>query len=108
MVAFVLNTNILELQGLQDVLTGAYINNAIVSVDTIETMDGGEAVFPLSGSPITMDYVAGSDGVYRAVLASALPFVAGVCYVAKVDADSGVDRIGHWEFPFIPITRTTR
>ena len=107
MVAFVLNTNILELQGLQDALTDAYINNATVSVTTIEDEDG-VAVFPLSGSPITMDYVTGSNGNYRAVLASTLPFTAGVCYTAHIDADAGTDRIGHWEFPFVPLMRTTR
>lgn len=107
MVAFVLNTNILELQGLKDALSDSYINNATVSITTIEDEDG-VAVLPLSGSPITMSYVAGTNGNYRGVLDATLPFAAGVCYTAHIDADAGVDRIGHWEFPFVPLTRTTR
>ena len=107
MVAFSANTNILELTGLYDAVAEAYINNATVSITTIEDEDG-VAVFPLSGSPITMDYVTGSNGNYRGVLDSTLPFTAGVCYTAHIDADAGADRIGHWEFPFKPLTRTTR
>lgn len=107
MTAFVANTNILELLELRDGLTGAYINDASVAVTTIEDEDGN-AVFPLSGSPITMDYVASSDGNYRAVLDATLPLSAGVCYIAHIDADAGPDRIGHWEFRFKPLTRTTR
>ena len=36
MTAFVANTNFLELIGLMDALTDAYINNASVAVTTIE------------------------------------------------------------------------
>jgi len=104
--AFVANTNFLELIGLMDALTDAYINNASVAVTTIEDEDGN-AVFPLSGSPITMDYVAASNGNYRGLLLDTLPFVAGVCYIAHIDVDAS-GRIGHWEFRFKPLTRTTR
>ena len=107
MVAFSANTNILSLTGLYDAVSEAFINDADVAVTTIETEDG-EAVFPLSGYPITMDYVSGSDGNYRAVLDHTLPLTPGVCYVAHIDADAGDDRVGHWEFKFIPLRRTTK
>ena len=106
MTAFVLNTNVLQLTGLQNELTGAYINNATVTITTIED-EGGVGVFPLSGSPITMDYVTGSDGDYRGTLDSTLPFTAGDCYRAHIDVTSG-SSVSHYEFPFTPLTRTVR
>lgn len=107
MVAFVANTNILELRGLKDALTGAFINNAVVSVSDIQHEDGG-GIGPVSGSPFAMDYVTGSDGVYRGVLSNMLPFLAGECYIAFIEADAGADRVGHYEFKFKPLTRTSK
>lgn len=107
MVAFVANTNILELRGLKDALTGAFINTATVEVSEIVDEDN-VGVGPVSGSPFAMDYVTGSEGVYRAVLANTLPFVAGECYIAKIEVDAGSDRKGHYEFSFKPLTRTSK
>ena len=107
MVAFVANTNILELRGLKDALTGAFINNATVSISDIQD-EVGVGVGPVSGSPFAMDYVTGSDGIYRGVLSNTWSFVAGECYIAFVEVDAGVDRIGHYEFRFKPITRTSK
>ena len=107
MVAFVANTNILELIGLQDALTEAYVNDATVSITTIEDEDG-VGVYPTSGSPISMSYVTGSDGDYRGVVGAELPLVAGTCYVAHIDVDAGVDRIAHYEFRFVALRRTNR
>jgi hypothetical protein len=100
--AFIANTNILELRGLKDSLTEAFINDADVTV-TLKDEDGDEI-----GSvswPISMSYVVNSDGDYRGVLSADLPLIAGTCYVAHIDADDGADRDGHWEFRFKPIKR---
>ena len=102
MTAFVANTNILELRGLKDGITGVFINDADVLV-TLET-DAGVEVGPVSW-PITMSYVPTSDGIYRATIGSELDLVAGGCYKAIIEADAGVDRIGHWDFAFVPLTR---
>lgn len=107
MVAFVANTNILELRGLKDALTGQFINNATVSVSDLQNADG-VGVGPVSGSPFAMDYVAGSDGIYRGVLANTWSLVAGECYIAFVEVNAGADRIGHYEFKFKPLTRTSK
>lgn len=107
MVAFVANTNILELIGLQDALTGDYINNATVTlVDLVD--EENVSVAPFSGSPVTMPYVSGTNGNYRGVLDSELPLVGGQCYIAKIAADGGIDRKGFWEFKFKALKRTTR
>ena len=106
-VAFALNTNIIELIGLRDAITGAYINNATVSVVDIDHEDG-DPVGAVSGSPITMTYQSGTDGTYRGVIPADLPLVAGECYVAVIEADGGVDRFGRWDFKFKVLRRTVR
>lgn len=107
MVAFVANTNVLELRGLKDAITGAFINSAAVTVSGIQDEDG-VTIGPVSGSPFSLDYVAGSNGIYRGVLADTLPFVAAECYTVSIEVNAGIDRIGHYEFKFKPITRTSK
>lgn len=103
MTVFVANTNILDLVGLKNELTEAFINGATVTV-TIETKAGVE----VAGQtwPLTMSYVAASDGNYRAFISEDVEFVAKSNYVAIIDADGGANLVGHWEFPFKPLTRT--
>lgn len=107
MPAFALNSNIIELTGLTDELAGAYINDAAVDLTKIVDSDG-EQVSGASTWPLTMEYVAGSDGNYRAVIAADLPLTPGESYVAHIDADGGTNRVGHWEFPFKVLRRTVR
>jgi hypothetical protein len=106
MTAFVANTNLLELIGLKSAVEGTYINNASVEV-TIKNQQG-DPIEGLSGFawPLTMDYVTGSDGNYRVALPDGLAFLNKKKCIAFIEVDAGVDRIGHWEFPFTPITRT--
>lgn len=100
--AFVGNTNLLELIGLGLAIDDTFVNDAAVTV-TVKTAAGVNVVGP--AWPIPMVYVAASDGVYRSILQDSLPFVAGDEYVAYINVDAGVDRIGHWEFEFTPVTR---
>lgn len=44
-------------------------------------------------------------GNYRAILAHTIEFEAGETYYAHIDADAGPERIGHWEFAFVPKVR---
>jgi len=102
MTAFVGNTNVLELTGLQNALTAAYINDATVTVtvkDAAGTAVSGETW------PLAMSYVAASNGDYRAVLVNGLALLAGRKYVAHIDADGGADLDGNWQLPFWPQTR---
>lgn len=104
---YVENTNVVELIGLKDAVADAFINNATVTVTLYDST--GVAVTVASGGPAqswptTMDYVAASDGIYRAYLSSGLELVAGNQYFAHIDADSGGAQ-GHWEFAFVAKTR---
>lgn len=110
-VIWVGNTNIIEVRGLQDALTEDYIASATVEV-TIKDAEGVE-VETLEGEteqewPTAMDYVEGSEGIYRAALSHALDMTAGETYYAHIDAedeDSDGAGVGHWEFAFVAKVR---
>ncbi len=96
MSAFCANTNVLDLVGLHADLEGTAINDARRS---------RSRMLPVSNSaaqtwPLTMAYVAASNGDYRAFLSAALPFIAKGSYTAVIDADGGANRFGHFEFRF--------
>jgi hypothetical protein len=104
MAAFVANTNVLDLTGLRNEITDAYINDATVTV-TVKDSDGAEVAGQVW--PLTMSYVAASDGNYRAFLSAQLPFVAKAKYTAFIEANGGANLVGHWEFHFKPTARSS-
>jgi len=94
-VIFNLNDNLLELIDLKDVVSGNFANSAAVSVTLVDKDDAnvvGETW------PLTLDYVAASNGLYRAVLKDTLTLVVGGLYTAKIDVNDGADRQAHWKF----------
>lgn len=100
--AYVANTNVLEVRGLKSAIEDAFINDATVSV----TVKDGEGVEVAGQSwPAAMAYVTSSDGWYRTIIEDGVDFEADETYYAFIDADAGTDRIGHWEFAFVPKTR---
>jgi hypothetical protein len=103
MAVFVANTNLLELTGLKDDVAGTFINDAAVTATVVDE-DGQEVAGMVW--PVTLDYVGASNGDYRAVLSDGLSLVPYKRHVARIDADAGPDRVGHWEFDFLPQTRS--
>src|SRR5262245_45959436 len=103
MPAFVLNTNVLDLIGLKSHVENVYLNAATVTY-TIKDKAGAE----VGGAtwPQEMVYVTGSNGDYQGILPSVLEMPPNKLYYAWIDAQVGGERIGHWEMPFKPITRT--
>lgn len=59
------NSNVLSLSGLRNALTGEFLNTAVVAA-TLTDLNGVDV--PGIQMPITLPYVAGSDGVYQALL----------------------------------------
>jgi hypothetical protein len=104
MTVFVGNTNILDLLGLKNATTGAWINDATVTL-TVKDAVGAE----ITGEswPQAMNYVSGSNGDYRAILEDDLEFTPKQTYYAHIRADAGVNRVGAWTFVFTPQTRAT-
>lgn len=72
--------------GLYDQLTGLPINNA-TSVELLSVVDmvTGEAVSGIS-VPVTLTYLAGSNGVYRATLLYTAGFAVGQRYRLQIRA----------------------
>lgn len=99
---FVGNTSLLEVRELKAAADDEFINDAAVSV-TLKDAAGTD----VTGEtwPVEMEYVAASDGWYRAALSHELDLEAGETYYAHIDADAGEDRVGHWEYAFVAKTR---
>lgn len=109
-VAYVGNTNNVELNGLKSDLEDEYLNGFQPTL-TIKDSTGNELEAPTSVEPwpVTMSYVAGSEGDYIVALSYELELIDGQTYTAiiNVDAsDTDSERYGHWELPFIARVRT--
>ena len=92
------NDNILELDGLKNDATGAFINDATVTVTMVNSSD-----VEVTGQtwPTTMLYVAASDGIYRATLQDVIVLVEDARYIAKVTANGGAGLLGFFELPVV-------
>lgn len=99
---YVGNDMLIEVAGLAEVLTGAAINDATVTV-TLKT-DAGVSVTGATW-PLSMAYVANSSGIYRVTLPDTLSLTADASYIAHINADGGDGRMGHWERDIVAKTR---
>jgi hypothetical protein len=102
-VAYVDNTNLVELKGLKSATEESFINDAVVTLTVLDS-DGEE----VAGQtwPVVMEAV-GTDGEgdYQAVIEHDAELVAGQEYTAVIEANAGENRRGQWEFAFTPKTR---
>lgn len=96
---YYLNDNTIELDGLINNITEAYINDATVTVTLIDSNSGDEIVGETW--PLAMGYVSASNGKYRANLASTLTVTVGQKLKAKINVDAGANGTAYWEFPVI-------
>lgn len=86
------NTMVLEMRGLKNSTTGHFENGASVSV-TLK--NGGSPI----ASPLSMAYVPGSRGTYRATLPSSVAATEGGSYTAEVVATGPGGSRGEWRLP---------
>ncbi len=95
---FQANDNILELEGLKNDATGAFINDATVTVTLVDSNDVN-----VVGQtwPTTLLFVAASDGIYRATLQDVITLVPDAKYTAKVTANGGAGLLGFFELPVV-------
>lgn len=101
MEAYITNTNVLTLTGLTNSVSGAAINNATVTV----TIKDGAGSTLAGASGLTMDYVAASNGTYRATLPDTLPFVE-TAYCAHITVDGGPNQKAAFQYLFRARPRT--
>ena len=72
---------------------GTWINDADVTV----TLKDSSGVNVTGDSwPLTMSYVTGSNGVYRATLVDTLSVTPNASYTALLSVDGGVGKQGTW------------
>ena len=99
---YISNDNLLEIANLRVASTGAFANSATVTV-TVKDAAGSE----VSGQtwPTTMDYVASSNGIYRAVLQDTMSLTESAKYTAEITATSSGSIKGFWSLPLTALKR---
>ena len=89
---------VLELNGLKDVIADTFLNSATVRVTLLDE-DDAEVVGETW--PLTMAYIAASNGVYRATLKDTLTVTVNKVYTARVTANGGAGLQGQWDLPLV-------
>lgn len=91
------SSNVVQLTGLRDALSGAYQNAATVTL-TLKDAAGVE----VTGEtwPFTLAYIASSNGIYRGTLAAGIGIVAGRTYYGHITATQG-GSTRFWKKPFL-------
>ncbi len=80
------NDNVVELE-LKNPITGDFLNAATVDITITDEASGVE----VTGEtwPLTISFVASSNGIYRVVLDKVIAFIAGTRYTAVINAREG-------------------
>ena len=86
--------NVLQLSSLTNATSGEYINDATVTA-ILKTSSGTT----ISGQtfPLTLSYVAASNGTYRGVLEDGLSVATISRAIATITVDAGNDLIRTWK-----------
>lgn len=96
------NDNLLSIEGLKNSSSGSYMNDATVTTTLKDS--GGTAV---SGQtfPISLNYIAATNGNYQATLENTLNMVEGSIYTATITATSSGGLYAEWD---LQLTATKR
>ncbi len=90
----ILSDNVVELSGLKNEITGAFINNATV---TAKVVDRNGVDVAGQSWPVTLTYVSSSDGVYRGTLSDSMSLARFDLYTVQVTASAGAGLQQYWE-----------
>lgn len=83
---FVISDNVVTVNSVRNTVSGDYINNATVTLSLADA--AGSAVSGQSW-PLTLDYVASSNGKYQGVIDSAASLLVGKRYKATITINAG-------------------
>lgn len=94
-VLLIANDQTVDVIGLQDRVTGSYLNEKLVEV-TIFDKTGTE----VSGQtwPTVLEYVPASDGDYRGNLSDEMVLLRGKQYFVNIDVDAGGGLKANWRW----------
>jgi len=97
------NDNLLSIEGLKNSSSGSFMNDATVTA-TVKN-SGGSAV---SGQafPVSLSYIAASNGNYHATLENTLSMVEGIIYTATISATSSGGLYAEWDLQLMATKRT--
>lgn len=74
--------------GMQNPITAAYINDGTVTC-TIKDLSGTAVTATGFTWPVTLNYVAASDGIYRGTIDKNIALTAGLSYWLEITAAGG-------------------
>jgi len=83
---YVLSDNLITVSGLINNISGLYINDAVITA-TVTDRSGVEV--PGFAWPLTLTYIASSDGVYRGTVPYDVEFVNRQAYIIKLTINGG-------------------
>lgn len=93
-VIFTGNDTVLEVAKLRNGLTGDMLNGADVSVTLLDGMS--QPVDDVSW-PLSLLYVAESEGIYRVTLPYSMPLQPNARYTAAISVNGGPGLVASWE-----------
>lgn len=101
-VLYTANDTVIEVKGLKNEVSGAFLNAAAVTATLVDS-----AAAQVAGEtwPKTLDYVAGSDGIYRATLPYTLSLAAGGRYEAQISVNAGSGLRANFTLPCVARSR---
>ena len=92
---YINSDNVVQITGFQNAIDSTYLNSATVTCTIKDT--AGNEVSGISW-PVTLDYVAASNGNYRATIDKAILLTySNIYYVEITAAESGIDSF--WRIP---------
>lgn len=92
---YVLSDNIIEVTSVTNVPTGAYLNNATVTLTLVDAASGQN----IAGQtwPLSLTYVTASNGNYRGTITDSAQLVDEQVLIAKITVDGGDGLKRYWE-----------
>ena len=100
LVKYYLASDVLEVSGLRNAVTGAYLNSGVTADVTLVDSAGVNVVRSSGTWPQALAYVVASDGIYRTTLVgSGLTLVPGDWYKAVLNVDAGGGLEDYRELP---------
>lgn len=109
MIAYVDNDTVVHLTGAAtlNVTSGEAtpLDAAAIVTFRVQTLDYVDVAWPTGTWPVTMQYVAGSEGHFIGLLSREVVLEPGVLYWFIGTADNGLDQDAAWELPLRAQTR---
>jgi hypothetical protein len=92
---FTLSDNLIQITGLINEVSGAYINDATVTATVVKKSDRTEVAGVTW--PIAVVYVAASDGIYRGTLPYTMDIADREKLIVLLEIDGGAGLVQHRE-----------